>query len=1162
MATTNTNTDTTALSTDIYEIYDFFDQLRKDNIPNVSDTASMVGIFGYLNEMFSQTLQNTLIAVAETSNETIPTKAKFTKNILAHALNLGIQDINAKPATMTVMFYLPISYLENNFSKYDPLSGEGQFILDQNVPIFIDNYEFHLDYDILFNRVKTYQNGTKDQNGEYVYTAMYDLFKNGTTEIAHENPISDITNPFINTVAQFKINDIDYVAFSAKIHQVTINTIEKNILTNDSIQNKTVTFDFEDQLAAFDVDVIENGETTHLTPVYNGLLDYTVKDKWCYYEYIDANTIRIIFDRDSYFPGMNSVVRINVKICEGSNANFTYNNNFRCSLKSEKYNNYNGMYMLIYPLQNGTSIGGKDKKSISVLKKIIPREASSRGAVINTTDLNNFFNSINTEETKLYFKKKRDNPFERLYYSYMIMRKNDIVYPTNTLGIDVLQDQFTGFAGNNNLAIKPGTTFYYYDHGVNSNNYYATIEEPKNYSDDNKSMIINDDGKEVRVFKYISPWLITIDDDLLTSYLLTIMNDNKTFNFSDINSASKLQFVATNMSWKRAYKYTEEVTGSDGVVRKEDKYYDNKYTMDVLIAQNINNDYKLIPYTIDANGNMVLTEKADNSLRVKMFMVLYADDTDRSPYRYLEAELTEYDPSTYTYNFRFTLETDDLMDLNNRINIKGIHNAKPEELQKITMLPNSHGYMNKNTYAKIYILADFGTRPGDDNPNGGEKITEETAEIITYSNDESNPGYRNELESLLPCKRDIIKALLNNDIYLDKSDGSRSTIINIIKSNPKYLKEVNKYNDNENNTEKAILNYLRNNADSNFVVNTILKDKAVLDIINSYHYVDLSRYTVCNVLSVDGGIDFYHDYSNMMSSIVSVHQIQLTDSVGNLVYKQIQRTDSYGNNYVELKPVYKVNDNNTYFYRYYMDRVPMIKEDFFKTESEMQDFIFHLEERRKYINLCLSVLEDTFSIDVKFFNTYGPSRMFYYAIPSATSYEVKVAINEVNVYSSTVDEDDKSAIVGTLEFGTKIMIEQTKGQWGYITSPYTGWIKLSSVSRIVNYIDNTSLNMKFALEAVTSADKYISNNIIRDIKNYMEDINEINELHIPNIITLITNSYREQLVYFEFLDVNGYGPACQHLYLNENIEADICPEFLNIETDAETEQPEITIAVY
>ena len=73
----------------------------------------------------------------------------------------------------------------------------------------------------------------------------------------------------------------------------------------------------------------------------------------------------------------------------------------------------------------------------------------------------------------------------------------------------------------------------------------------------------------------------------------------------------------------------------------------------------------------------------------------------------------------------------------------------------------------------------------------------------------------------------------------------------------------------------------------------------------------------------------------------------------------------------------------------------------------------------------------------------------------------------------------------------------------------------------------------------------------------------INELHIPNIITLITNNYREQLVYFEYLDVNGYGNACQHLYLDEKVDADICPEFLNIETKMDgTAVPEIEITVY
>jgi hypothetical protein len=316
-------------------------------------------------------------------------------------------------------------------------------------------------------------------------------------------------------------------------------------------------------------------------------------------------------------------------------------------------------------------------------------------------------------------------------------------------------------------------------------------------------------------------------------------------------------------------------------------------------------------------------------------------------------------------------------------------------------------------------------------------------------------------------------------------------------------------------------------------------------------------------MSVDDGIDFYHDYSAMMRSTVNVKQIQKTDSSGNLVYKEINRTDSLGNNYIEYKPIYLVNDNGTYYYNYEVKRIPLLRANYLTTEALMQEFIFDLEERRKYIEECLYTLEDTFDIDLKFFNTYGPSRMFYYNIPSSQNYKVKVSVENLKVLSSTEDEDDEKNIVGWLHFSTQVNITKVRGQWGYITSPYTGWIKLADTTKVINYIDNVALTMQFALEAESSADKYIADDIVNDIKEYIEDINEINELHIPNIITLITNNYREQLVYFEFLDTNGYGAACQHLYLDEQISADICPEFLNIATTVDgTNKPNIEIAVY
>ena len=51
---------------------------------------------------------------------------------------------------------------------------------------------------------------------------------------------------------------------------------------------------------------------------------------------------------------------------------------------------------------------------------------------------------------------------------------------------------------------------------------------------------------------------------------------------------------------------------------------------------------------------------------------------------------------------------------------------------------------------------------------------------------------------------------------------------------------------------------------------------------------------------------------------------------------------------------------------------------------------------------------------------------------------------------------------------------------------------------------------------------------------------------MPNLVTDITTKYQESIVYFEFVDINGYGPGVQHLYALSMPDEVITPEFLNI----------------
>ena len=106
--------------------------------------------------------------------------------------------------------------------------------------------------------------------------------------------------------------------------------------------------------------------------------------------------------------------------------------------------------------------------------------------------------------------------------------------------------------------------------------------------------------------------------------------------------------------------------------------------------------------------------------------------------------------------------------------------------------------------------------------------------------------------------------------------------------------------------------------------------------------------------------------------------------------------------------------------------------------------------------------------------------------------------------------------------------------------------KLFTIDNEGAYVNRTCLSLTFRLKLKPNYDTNIINDIINNVKDYIENINEIDSLHIPNLITEITNKYRESIVFFEFIDMNGYGPSVQHIYSMDMPENVITPEFLNV----------------
>ena len=185
------NTTDKILNSDIYDLTAFVDDIKKtviDGVDNPTETLQ-VGMYGYLGYEFASLLQNSIVVASELANEAIPTRAKFDRNVITHALSLGIKKVQATAASMKVMLIFPEKALINNMVN-------DKFVLKASTPIYFDDIEFHTDYDIVINKTKLDSSTMGSRTMDYVYTAVYDMSIMNT-----ESPIDNAYLPPIGVYA-------------------------------------------------------------------------------------------------------------------------------------------------------------------------------------------------------------------------------------------------------------------------------------------------------------------------------------------------------------------------------------------------------------------------------------------------------------------------------------------------------------------------------------------------------------------------------------------------------------------------------------------------------------------------------------------------------------------------------------------------------------------------------------------------------------------------------------------------------------------------------------------------------------------------------------------------------------------------------------------------
>lgn len=997
---TSSTSDNKKLTTDLYEIADYVGEIQADNMDGVSSDTLMLGIFGYMREVFSQTIQNTIIMASEFANEGIATKAKFEKNIIAHALGLGITNINAVPAQIEVY----LTFIEDEIINALG-GGSGDFIFDRDNQIYFDDLEFHPDYDIIIRRVRL-------SNGEFTYTAMYDMQGDGI----YENPISDITNPYLTPPIVMAVNGTRYLFTSCLLRQVEKTTIYKKVLSDNTISSKTVNFTFDSQLAGFDVDVRNANGSTHLTPVYEGLSSSGTRYAYVWYTYLDADNIRIKFDRNSYYPRINTDIKIHLQTTQGERGNFTWSGTDYPSFyfDSERLG-YTNIFVQVRPINN-ESMYGMDKKTVDELKEIIPKEALSRGSITNTTDLQNYFNAIDTDSSKMYFYKRRDNCLERLYYSYIVMKDatNNIV-PTNTVAIEVDPSALETDIGSGKLILKRGQILKLSADGNTCTLFDGDPTQEPDYTDG---------------FYYIIPYNFAINlDPMYGMYFLTTMNVNKNLGFTYINEECQFQYIATYINWNRKY-LTETDT----------------YVLTMNVAQNITADNTMI--TVDADGNIT-------SSNVKAYIVFYNDEDE--PIRYAEGTIGNFSRESGTFDFTFKFTSNDLIDSENHIRIAGLDQAGFSVGEGL-----DYAYLPGNTKAMIHIITyqpEFSTDTYYDDILGNTHI--DIRDVIPIVD-----GW---------CVTNSYEVLSGIDFFYNYSEIVYSNIEMIGKEDQEPVTDPDDPYAEIKNIDVTINgeNY-RFESIGDKVTQQMLSRASIEEFI-------LDRYEEGEVATFD------RTYADPAQTVNQIRDIQLDLGDGTSLTLQ----------YVPREPdpePGESDDPEAYSYYFRIHNVPLIKYDYFRDESMVEFFCSELVRRKSYIDQAIENLEDSFGMDFKFFNTYGPSKMY-------------------------------------------------------------------TLDGVGNYLNRVNLSLTFRLGLQVNYDENIVQYITDDVKEFVENINEITSVHMSNLVADITAKYEESITFFEFMDFNGYGPGEQHLYAMQMPDDVRTPELVNVNIILPEMTPDINIII-
>lgn len=936
--------------------------------PNYFDFSNVnnyqAGIFGYVNEVMGEAVEDAFNAVNIARREFYPVTAEYLSSLYKMATLQQIDIPLTVPSTCRAALVLSQSEVISNSTYED---GIYTCVIDSCLNILANNIPFMLDYPIVIL--------TKKTSSGWSHTAHYDTtIKNSLNT---QSDVGYISNKVLRS------DGVNYlVLFINTLRQVTM-TREPYVIVKDSILDTvSLEVNWTGNLANFEVFYTANSQTPPVQ-LQKVLINGTVPNvPFCYYEYISNTKMRLTFPAGtSFVPEFNSEIEVLLYTSMGSEGNFeSFDGDLVCTSDSEDYP-YNST-MTITGLVNGSASGGRDQILNEQFRTQIIKAYSTNNTITTSNDLQIYFDDLasNLENLKVLFKKKRDDAFIRLFGAYVLMKDRlDNVIPSNTLkAVFKKSDIMDVDSVDNRVVIRPGTTFIY-QYPESATDFTAIIGSladgnvpipPGNYYLTNLGEVYRLlDGNMVEVpgtsnittyasthiqprvltglarspdeegFLFTNPFLIVINlNPNSIGYYLNTISETKPIEYTYMNDDTTSQFMANNLKIERNamkgsnfYKLSISITPANAEI-----------DVNTVISEN--------PFSSETNeetGEMTVT----NGIRAKMngsvisqtfvcepiltgvengigvftdqeycFVKTIIEYEDKSQEIIVSSNVVSDDPNIATgYKMNFNVGDSFLKD-------DILASKYVTDLGKLKLIGDINQSLYVNGMYIPFVIEEVDTSSGD------SPIFKCSAYLSTNDMIDNNANVE-----------------IMNGIY--NSDGTPNT-----------------------NVAMTIQNL-------DFEIHAMYKNDDI-NFPNKYtNYPWVAGYTMCNT------------YSTTDDSPISLYEpITFIRSV------------------IDYYPI--TGDSQEGDYGITIDEVPLLSYDWAQDPDNFVQFVSKIRSIYGILQQAYYNLENNFAIDLKFYNTYGKARFYKVGLATANTSLNNVSVSfrfgvRLNVVASTDSFIDK-----------------------------------------------------------------------------------------------------------------------------------------------------------